>query len=183
MKTALLIIDVQNDYFPDGKMELNNSIAAVNKIKDMLHVFRNRYMPVVHIQHISLKPGASFFLPGTTGAEFHDHVKPLSGEKVFVKNYPNSFRDTGLDEFLKKNDISRLVIAGMMTHMCIDTSVRAAFDLGYECIVAGDCCATRTLNIDNIAVSAENVQYAFLASLNGTFTKVLNKDDVLNIIK
>jgi len=183
MKTALIIIDVQNDYFPDGKMELNNSMEAGVKINDLLRFFRNSEMQVVHIQHISLKPGASFFLPGTVGAEFHYNVKPLTGEKVFVKNYPNSFRNTGLDEFLKENKISKLIIAGMMTHMCIDTSVRAAFDLGYECIVAGDCCATRALSIDNITISAENVQHSFLAALNGTFAKVVNKDEVFNLIK
>jgi nicotinamidase-related amidase len=183
MKTALLIIDVQNDYFPNGKMEVNNSLDASLRIKDLINHFRNRSMPVIHIQHISVRPGALFLLPGTAGAEFHDNVKPAEGEKIIVKNYPNSFRKTGLNDYLKENNISKLVIVGMMTHMCVDTTVRAAFDLGYECIVAGDCCATKTLNFNNKEVAAESVQNSFLAALNGVFCRVLKKDEVIELLK
>jgi len=182
MKTALLIIDVQNDYFPGGKMELNNSIDAGIKTKDLIQHFRNKSMPVIHVQHISLRPGAAFLLPDTHGAEFHDSVKPKADEKIIVKHYPNSFRDTGLNSYLKENKISKLVIAGMMTHMCVDTTVRAAFDAGYECIVAGDCCATRALAINGNEVSADNVQNSFLASLNGVFSKVSKKDEIIEYI-
>lgn len=183
MKTALLIIDVQNDYFPGGRMELNNSMDAAIKIKELLEYFRKTGMPVIHVQHISMKPGASFFIPGTAGAEFNENVKPGKDEKITVKNYPNSFRNTGLDDYLKENKISKLVIAGMMTHMCIDTTVRAAFDLGYECIVAGDCCATRELSIDNLKIAAPDVQNSFLAALNGTFARVVKKDEVYALIQ
>lgn len=183
MKTALLIIDVQNDYFPDGRMELNGSLNASLKIKELLTQFRNKTMPVIHIQHISMKPGAVFFLPETSGAEFHDNVKPIDGEKIFIKHYPNSFRNTGLHDYLTNEDISKLVIAGMMTHMCIDTTVRAASDLGYECIIAGDGCATKALNFDNHHVSADDVQHSFLAALNGTFARVLKSDDIIEFIK
>jgi len=183
MKTALLIIDVQNDYFPGGKMELSGSIDAALKIKELLSYFRKTDMPVIHVQHISARPGAAFFLPDTEGAEFNDNVKPQAGEKIIVKNYPNSFRETGLDKYLKENEITKLVIAGMMTHMCIDTTVRAAFDLGYECILAGDCCATKELSIDNIKISAGDVQNSFLASLNGMFAKVVKMNDAFELLK
>lgn len=183
MKTALLIVDVQNDYFPGGKMELAGSINAALKIKVLLEQFRKTEMPVVHVQHLSTRPGASFFLPDTNGAEFNDNVKPENGEEIIVKNFPNSFRNTPLDNFLKENGITRLVIAGMMTHMCIDTTVRAAFDLGYECILAGDCCATKELIIDNIKISAGDVQNSFLAALNGTFAKVVKMNDVFELLK
>ncbi|MBP7736819.1 MAG: cysteine hydrolase [Spirochaetes bacterium] len=182
MKTALLIIDVQNDYFPEGRMELHNSVDACSKIKDLLGHFRDHSMPVIYIQHVSIKPGATFFLPDTHGVEIHDNVKPGPGEKVITKNYPNSFRNTELNDYLKNNNISKLVIVGMMTHMCIDTSVRAAFDLGYECIVVGDCCATRNLTINDNEISAENVQNSFLAALNGTFSKVIRKEDAVKIL-
>jgi nicotinamidase-related amidase len=182
MKTALLIIDVQNDYFHEGRMELYNSVNACNKIKDLLRHFRDHSMPVIYIQHVSIKPGATFFLPETHGVEIHDNIKPVPGEKVIIKNYPNSFRNTELNDYLKKNNISKLVIVGMMTHMCIDTSVRAAFDLGYECIVVGDCCATRNLTIGDNEISAENVQNSFLAALNGTFSKVIRKEDAVKIL-
>lgn len=183
MKTALLIVDVQNDYFPGGKMELAGSIDAALNIKVLLEQFRKTEKPVVHIQHLSLRPGASFFIPDTNGAEFNDNVKPESGEEIIVKNFPNSFRNTTLDNYLKENEITRLVIAGMMTHMCIDTTVRAAFDLGYECILAGDCCATKDLSIDNIKISAGDVQNSFLAALNGTFAKVVKINDVFELLK
>lgn len=174
MTKALLIIDVQNDYFPGGMMELQGSTEAGLMIRELLDYFRKSSMPVIHIQHQSLKPGSQFLLPGTPGAEFHENVKPLDTEKIFKKNFPNSFRSTGLDEYLKEHKISTLVIAGMMTHMCVDTTVRAAFDLGYQCLVAGDCCATRSLKIDDKNISAADVHNSFLASLNGTFSRVLD---------
>jgi len=183
MKTALLIIDVQNDYFPNGKMELNNSINASLKIKDLIIHFRNKSIPIIHIQHISIRPGSTFFLPGTFGLEFHENVKPKDHEKIIIKNFPNSFRNTELDDYLKEQNISKLVIVGMMTQMCIDTTVRAAFDLGYECIIAGDCCATKNLKYFNNEISAENVQNSFLAALNGVFSKVLKKDEVIELLK
>jgi nicotinamidase-related amidase len=122
-------------------------------------------------------------LPGTPGVEFNENVKPVDGEKIIVKHAPNSFSKTVLNEHLKKNGISKLVIAGMMTHMCVDTTVRAAFDLGYECILAGDSCATRNISIHGAEVSALNVQNSFLAALNGVFSKVLTTDEVLELLK
>lgn len=183
MKTALLIIDVQNDYFPNGKMELNNSTDAASKIKDLINHFRSRSMSIIHVQHISTRSGSTFFLPGTSGAEFHGDVKPIAGEKIIVKNFPNSFRKTQLNDYLKENNISKLVITGMMTHMCVDTTVRAAFDLGYECMVVGDCCATKTLTFNNKEVAAESVQNSFLAALNGVFSRVLKKDEAIELLK
>ena len=179
MTKALLIIDVQHDYFPGGTMELQGSVEASLRIRKLLDYFRKGSMPVIHIQHQSVKPGSVFLVPGTPGAEFHENVQPIDTEKVFKKILPNSFRSTGLDEYLKANKISTLVIAGMMTHMCVDTTVRAAFDLGYQCIVAGDCCATMALKIDDKNISAADVQNAFLASLNGTFSRVLDCNAVI----
>ncbi len=178
MKTALLIIDVQNDYFPNGKMELINSFNASIQIKNIMWRFREQFMIIIHVQHISIRPGATFFLPDTTGVEFHENVRPIAGEKIIVKNYPNSFRNTDLDDFLKANDISRLVITGMMTHMCIDATVRAAYDLEYECIVVSDCCATKNLKFNDQEISSDNVQNSFLATLNGMFCKVMKKDEL-----
>ncbi len=183
MKTALLIIDVQNDYFPNGKMEINNSVNVSIKIKDLINHFRSRLMPIIHVKHISIFPGATFFLPETSGSEFHENVMPQEKEKIIVKNFPNSFRRTELNDYLKQNNISKLIIAGMMTHMCVDSTVRAAFDLGYECIVVGDCCATKTLGFNGNEISAEKVQYSFLAALNGVFSKVLKKHEVIELLK
>lgn len=138
-------------------------------------------MPIIHIKHISTRPGSTFFLPDTFGVEFQENVLPTSDEKIIIKHYPNSFRETELNSYLKDNHISKLVITGMMTHMCIDTTVRAAYDLGYECIVVKDCCATKILKIDEDEISAENVHNAFMAALNGVFSKVLTTKLILEM--
>lgn len=178
MSEALLIIDIQNDYFPGGKMELSGSEAAGTKAGQLLRRFRDKSLPVIHVQHVSTRPGATFFIPDTPGVEIHPSVAPLPGEPVFLKNYPNSFRETGLLEHLREKNISRLVIAGMMTHMCIDTTTRAAADLGFSCVVAHDACATRDLSFGGVTVPAAQVQGAFMAALNGLFAKVLSADDI-----
>ena len=174
MNQALLLVDIQNDYFPGGAMELAGSPAAGANAGKLLRTFRERNLPIVHIQHISTRQGATFFLPNTNGVQLHESVAPNAGEPVFQKNYPNSFRETPLLEYLRSHQITQLVIAGMMTQMCIDTTTRAAVDLGFQCTLASDACATRNLSFGGITVSAENVQIAFLAALNGLFAKVLS---------
>lgn len=176
---ALLVIDVQKDYFRGGKMELSGSIEAAERICKLISLFRKKGSPVIHVQHISVRPGASFFVPGTEGVEIHESVQPLEDEKVFRKHYPNAFRETGLEGYLKEKGIGRIVAVGMMTHMCVDSTVRAAFDLGFECILPGDCCATRDLAWEGRAVSAKEVQSAFLAALDGTFAKVLDSERII----
>lgn len=172
MTTALLLIDIQNDYFPGGAMEVVGALEAANHARKLLAEFRKRALPVVHIQHIATRPGATFFLPGTKGVEFHESVTPMGEEPVFHKHYPNSFRETPLLEHLRSKGVVRLVIAGMMTHMCIDTTTRAAADLGFACLLAHDACATRALSFNGTSVPAESVQAAYLAALNGLFAKV-----------
>lgn len=178
MTTALLLIDIQNDYFPGGAMELTGSEAAGARAGELLAAFRGKGLPVIHVQHLSTRPGASFFVPGTPGVEIHSGVAPRDGEPVMRKNFPNSFRDTPLLQHLRDRHISRLVIAGMMTHMCVDTTVRAAADLGFECVLAHDACATRTLSFGGVTLPAESVHVAFVAALNGLFARALATGDV-----
>lgn len=178
MTKALLIIDIQNDYFPGGAMELVGSPQAGIQAGKLLDAFRQRALPVIHIQHISGRPGATFFLPGTAGAEIHPSVTPKVGETVFQKSFPNSFRETPLLEHLRQHGITQLVIAGMMTQMCIDTTTRAAADLGFQCLLAHDACATKALSFGDATVSAKDVQTAFLAALNGLFARVLSVDEL-----
>jgi nicotinamidase-related amidase len=178
MSTALLIVDIQNDYFPGGAMEVVGAAAAANQAARLLAAFRERAWPVIHVQHIAARAGATFFLPDTVGAEIHESVLPLPDERIFQKHFPNSFRETPLLEHLREKSISRLVIVGMMTHMCIDTTTRAAADLGLACLVAHDACATRDLSFNGVQVSAENVQSAYLAALSGVFAKVLSAEEL-----
>jgi nicotinamidase-related amidase len=178
MTKALLLIDIQNDYFPGGAMELADSSIAGAKAGELLQAFRQKTLPIIHIQHIYTRPGASFFLPNSVGVQIHEGVAPISGEAVFQKNYPNSFYETPLLQHLHDHQLSRLVIAGMMTHMCIDSTARAAADLGFQCVLAHDACATKALSFGGATVSAEIVHTAFLAALNGLFAKVLSVEEI-----
>ncbi|HEY5900234.1 MAG TPA: cysteine hydrolase family protein [Burkholderiales bacterium] len=170
---ALLIIDIQNDYFPAGKMELEGADAASEHAARALAMFRGKRLPVFHVRHLSTRPGASFFIPGTAGAEIHARVRPQAGERVIEKNFPNSFRATPLEQALKDAGVKELVVAGMMTHMCVDASVRQAADLGYKVTLLGDACATRTQTYGGESIPARQVQAAFLAALNGFYARVI----------
>jgi nicotinamidase-related amidase len=183
MTTALLIVDIQNDYFPGGAMELVGADGAGAQASKLLAAFREQGRPVIHMRHLSTRPGATFFLPGTRGAEIHSSARPQGDEKVFEKHYPNSFRETALLDHLRQAKVSALVIAGMMTHMCIDTTTRAAADLGFACSLAHDACATRNLAFNGVQVPAENVQAAYLAGLNGAFAKVRSVNELVTELR
>lgn len=174
MKTALIIIDIQKDYFPGGRMELVGAEAAGLRAKEALTYFRNQNLPVVHIQHITTRPGATFFIPGTSGIEIHPSVLPLPGETVIVKHFPNSFRETSLPEHLVDLKIERLVLAGMMTSMCVDATARAAFDLGFQNVLLHDAMATRDLAFNGTIIPAAQVQGAFLAALGSVYGQVIS---------
>jgi len=171
---ALLIIDIQNDYFSGGKMELEGADAAAENAASALEQFRRLGLPVFHMKHLSVRPGASFFLPGTPGVEIDPRVRPREGERVFEKNFPNSFRATELEAALRSADAKELVVAGMMTHMCVDATVRQAADLGYRVTLLGDACATRTQSYNGETIPARQVHAAFLAALNGFYAKAIS---------
>ena len=171
--TALLVIDIQNDYFPGGAMELEGADAAGAKAGAALEKFRKNGNPVIHVRHLSVRPGSTFFLPGTSGAEIHSSVSPRDAEVVIEKNFPNSFRGTKLEQTLKESGVKNLVVAGMMTHMCVDATVRHAADLGYKITLLGDACATRAQSYGGEKVPARQVHAAFLAALDGFYAKVV----------
>jgi len=179
MRTTLLLIDIQNDYFAGGRMELEDSLGASEKARNVLTLFREKDLPLAHIQHTSARPGASFLIAGTEGVEIHGNVKPRPGELVIEKHLPNSFRDTSLLDHLRSWNTHHVVIAGMMTHMCVDATTRAAFDHGLQCTVLHDACATRTLSFNNEIVPAKYVQAAFLAALDKVYAKVMSTDEFI----
>lgn len=178
MKTALVVVDIQNDYFAGGRMELRGSAEAAARAASLIARFRGSSLPLFFIQHVARRPGATFFLPGTEGVAIHPSVAPLSAERVIEKHYPNSFRETSLLDELRAASIERVVIVGMMTHMCIDATTRAAFDFGFECLVAGDACATKDLTLAGRTISHDAVHTAFLAALDGTYGRVLSADEI-----
>ncbi|MGX8266150.1 cysteine hydrolase family protein [Anaerostipes caccae] len=177
MKKALLIIDVQNDYFPNGKCQLYKPEVALNAIKDLLKDFRKQDLPVIYIRHESIN--GTFLTINTDGVQIHNDIKPLDTETVIVKHYPNSFYETNLQNKLVENGVTELVVCGMMTHMCIDTTIRAAKDYGYELTLISDGCATKELEWNGDYIPADTVQSIFMASLNQKFANVITSTDYL----
>jgi nicotinamidase-related amidase len=174
--TALIIVDIQNDYFPGGKFEQEGANDAADNAAKAIAEFRAREMPIIHIRHENLSDSSGFFMPGSEGVEIHDSVAPVDGEKVITKNYPNSFRGTDLEQELQALVVQRVVITGMMTLMCIDATSRAANDLGLEVIVLSDACAARALEFDGVEVSAVQVHAAFLAALQMFYADIKSTD-------
>jgi nicotinamidase-related amidase len=176
MSVALLLIDIQNDYFDGGALPLVGMDAAVDNAREILTVARNHGVVPIHIRHESKRAGAGFFLPGTDGAKIHDAVHPEPGEKVITKHFPNAFRETNLNEQLEIAGVDRLTVVGAMTHMCVDATVRAAFDFGYSVTVVADGCATRSLEFGGELVDASNVHRAFLAALQGVYAEMTDTE-------
>jgi nicotinamidase-related amidase len=179
MSTALLLVEIQNDYFSGGNCELYQSEAAAVQASRALAFFREKRMPVFHVQHVALKPDAAFILPATRGAEIYASVLPAPGEPVVVKHAPDSFLETQLSRLLEEKTITRLVVCGMMSHMCIDTTVRSAKRLGYAVTLLHDACATKDLTWNGRRIPAETVHGAFMAALDGTFATVITTDAYL----
>ena len=177
MKTGLILVDIQNDYFPGGRMELKGMEEAAARAKDLLSFFRENHQPTFHVQHISIRENASFFLPDTAGVEMHESIIPVADEPLIQKHYPNSFRETDLLQKLNKDQIERVVICGAMSHMCIDATARAAFDFGFDCLIIQDACATRDLEFEGKVIAAEQVHGSFMAALGSAYAQILNSNE------
>ena len=182
MSRALVIIDIQNDYFKGGEFELVGAQEAASNAKILLEKFRERNLPIFHIQHISIKQGATFFLPDTNGVKIYDKLTPKEGENVVIKHFPDSFLQTDLQSMLEYANVKDLVICGMMSHMCIDTTVRSAKAKNYDIILVHDACATRNLEFNGENLDAKDIHNAFMASLNGAFAKVVSTNEILQEI-
>jgi len=167
-KTALLIIDVQEFYFPGGRMQLENPELAGMNAGLLLDHFRNNEMPVYHVRH-NFEPGG----------DIHPYVKPREGEPVISKDQVNAFVGTGLLEMLQGDSVEQLVVCGMQTHMCMEAAVRAANDYGFTCLVASDACATRALQYEEHIIPAKNVHYSTLSTLQGSYARVLTTDALI----
>ncbi len=183
MNTALLLVDIQNDYFPGGRMELAGSQAAAANAARLLAFFREKRWPLIHVRHVAASDRAPFFRPGTAGAEIHPSVEPLPGDRVVEKHHANGFRETRLLEELRGGQIERLVICGAMSHMCVDATVRAAADLGFSCVVIQDACATRDLQFQGRTIAAGDVHGAFMAALGAGYAAVRSVDEFLDAEK
>jgi nicotinamidase-related amidase len=181
MKTALLVIDIQKDHFPGGKHPLVNPLAAAQKAYMLLQCFREQGGYHVHIQHISQQPDATYFLSGDRGTDIHDSAAHFEGEPIVYKHEPNAFLNTELLVLLKRWQVERVIICGMMTHLDVDATARAAADLGFQVVIAQDACATRDLHDGETTIPAEQVQKSFLAAFE-PFGRVMKSEEILALL-
>jgi nicotinamidase-related amidase len=166
-KKALLIIDIQDFYFPGGSSALVEPEKAASNAALILDNFRKGNQTVIHVRHNS-----------GTGGNINKLVSPLPGEKIFSKDEINCFKGTGLNDFLKSSGIDTLVICGMQTHLCVEAATRAASDMGYKCILIHDACATKDLKFGDRIIKAEDVHLSTLNTLNN-YSTVLSTSEYL----
>jgi nicotinamidase-related amidase len=178
MSRALLIIDIQNDYFPGGAHPLVGPEAAAHNAARVLEAFRDAGTPVFHLQHVWDAPEATFMRPGTDGVAIHAAVAPADDETVVQKAEPNGFVGTALERELRGHGIEDLVVAGMMSSMCVDATVRAAVDLGFAATVVHDACAAPDLEFGGQAIPGATVHGAFMAALGGGYAKLAAAGDL-----
>jgi nicotinamidase-related amidase len=176
---ALLVIDLQNDYFPGGKLPLVGVEAAAAKAARVIEAARAAGEPVIHIRHEFPSADAPFFAAGSPGAAIHPSVVNRGDEPVVLKHAANAFRDTSLKDLLDARSIDQVVVVGAMSHMCIDAAARAAKDFGYAVTVIHDACATRDLEFDGVNVAAAQVHAAFMAALASSYATVISADEHL----
>ncbi len=177
---TLLIIDIQRDYFPGGAYPLVEPEAAAEAARDVLDSFRDAADPVIHMKHVWDEPDAEFMRPGTDGIEIHPAVAPAEGELVLEKSSPNAFLETGLEEELRKRGADNLVVAGMMSSMCVDATVRAAADLGFSPTVVHDACAAPDLQFNGVEVPGATVHAAFMAALADGYAELTSAAEFLS---
>jgi nicotinamidase-related amidase len=167
-KTALLIVDVQEFYFPGGRMQLENPELAGMNAGLLLDHFRKCEMLVYHVRH-NFEPGGNI----------HPFVKPIGNEPVISKDQVNAFAGTGLLEMMRSDSVEQLVICGMQTHMCVEAAVRAAHDYGFTCLLVSDACATKSLQYEEYIIPAKNVHYSTLSTLQGSYARVVSTNAII----
>lgn len=181
-QTALILIDIQNDYFDGGLKPLGGMNASAANAARLLNSAREQNLPIYHIRHIAGTAEAPFFRPDTEGSEIHRTVLPGPGEAVLKKNRPNAFIGTGLENALREAGIEHVTICGAMSQMCVDASARAAADLGFGVTVVEDACAAASVSFGGVSVQATHVHAAIMAPLAASYGKVVRTDDVLGTI-
>jgi nicotinamidase-related amidase len=178
-RSALILVDIQNDYFPGGKWPLVGADTAADNAARVLKATREAGDLVVHIRHEFTSDDAPFFTPGSAGANLHSKVVNLPDETVMLKHFPNSFRETGLEQLLDQHGIEDVTVVGSMSHMCIDATTRAAADLGYKVKVVHDACATKDLEFNGTLIPAAQAHAAYMAALGFAYAEVVSTQDFL----
>lgn len=176
MKRALLVIDVQNEYFT-GKLPVSYPKDSLSKILNVMDAASENNIMIILIQHTAAQKGASTFVKGSNEWELHDQIKSKRHDYLIGKNLPGSFTNTNLESILRDNKVDTVVICGYMSQMCCDTTSRQATHLGFSVEFLSD--ATGTLDISNYAgsIRAEELHRAVLVTQAMRFSKVLSSDE------
>jgi nicotinamidase-related amidase len=177
--TALILVDIQNDYFENGNWPVAKMAAASANAAKLLDHARQSGQVVVHVHHEIPSDNAPFFRPGTDGARIHASVAPREDEAVILKHHPNSFRETRLLALLQDNKIRNVTICGAMSQMCIDATARAAADFGFDVTVAEDACGAKEVSFADMQVDAGQVHATIMGALDGTYAQVMKTDAYL----
>lgn len=178
-RRALVLIDLQNDYFPGGRWTLSGIEAAAENAARLLAAARATGDLVVHIRHEFPTKDAPFFAPGSAGAQIHAQVRNLENEHVVLKHQINAFRETDLKEYLDRHGVRDVIICGAMSHMCVDAATRAAADFGYNCTVIHDACASRDVEFNGAVIPAAQVHAAYMAALQFGYAKSVSTAELL----
>jgi nicotinamidase-related amidase len=178
-KHALIVVDLQNEYLPTGKLPLSGIDSALNNAACVIAAARSTGNAVIHVRHESTDTDAPYFTPGSESVQIHPTVAPADGEPVVVKNHPNAFLKTGLKQILDAQGTEEVTIVGAMSHMCIDATTRAASDLGYKATVVHDACATRDLEFGGQVIPAVQVHGARMSALAFAYASVVTTDGYL----
>lgn len=175
MNRALLVIDVQNEYFT-GALPITHPVGHLERILRAMDGAREAGVPVVVIQHGFPQPDKPFFRKGTPGWELHPEVAARPKDHQIEKELPGSFTGTDLEPWLRDRGLDTVAIAGYMTHICCDTTARQAMHRGLNVEFLGD--ATGTLPLKNAAgeVSAEELQRSILCAQQMMISEVLDTE-------
>lgn len=175
-RSAVVIVDAQREYL-DGSVPLCGIAEAIVEIQKLLARARAHSLPIFHVVHHT-QPGAPIFDPESPMADIIDAVKPTDKERVIKKHLPSAFVNTDLDNYLKETGRKELIVAGFMTHMCINATTRSAVDLGFAPTVIASACATRDLPApDGSVIPAQTVHRSNLASLADLLACVCESSD------
>lgn len=179
-KRATIVVDLQKEYLATGNLPLVGLDAALANAIRIIEAARTKGELLVHVRHEEADADAPVFNSRSDGVNFIPAVAAKEGERVIVKNYPNSFRDTQLKQLLDKHGVTDLVVIGAMSHMCIDATSRAAADFGYPVTVVHDACATMNLEFEGSTVPAAQVHAAFMAALGSGYAEITTTDIFLS---
>ncbi len=177
---ALICIDLQKEYFEDGRpLKVPTGESVLQNVKKLLYAARESNIPIIHVRHISKDPYDSTFRAGSPYVEFVEEVKPKEDERVITKSRPGAFHLTELDDVLHQNGVDTVIICGLLSFMCCDTTAREAYARGYNVLFVKD--ATAAIDIDDIP--AETIHKVTCAIQGWLFSKVVTTNEVIELIK